>query len=52
MSSCKATNAKPLTLAEVERFLAETGWDPDGVETEDDMALWAEYVDTNAAAVL
>ena len=29
MSSCKATNAKPLTLAEVERFLAETGWDPD-----------------------
>lgn len=24
----------------------------DGVETEDDMALWAEYVDTLAAAVL
>ena len=23
-----------------------------GVETEDDMALWAEYVDTLAAAVL
>ena len=24
----------------------------DGVETDDDMALWAEYVDTLAAAVL